>query len=86
MQAKLQDGQVELNSTDELLENVKAPIPDVEVSNSLCSDTADAMTVIDGRQGDNYGTVWQQDFFSWCFSIQYSRDLETSLHVGIRDP
>ena len=53
MQAKLQDGQVELNSTDELLENVKAPIPDVEVSNSLCSDTAD----------DNYGIVWPQDFF-----------------------
>ena len=62
MQAKLQNGQVKLNSTDELLENGKAPIPDVEVSNSLCSDTADAMTVIDGRQG-NYGKVWPQAFF-----------------------
>ena len=57
MQAKRRNGQVEMNSTDELLENGQAPPPDVEVSNSLCSETAEAVTVIDGNQGDSYGTV-----------------------------
>ena len=57
MQAKLQNGLAEINSTHELLENGKAPPPDIEVSNSLGSDTAGAMTVIDGRQGNSYGTV-----------------------------
>ena len=64
MQVKRQNGRVEMmNSTDELLKNGHAVPPDVDVSNSLCSETAEAVTVIDGHQGDSNGTVWPQAFF-----------------------